>query len=212
MAEHHLKTVQPYFDAVVRGEKTFELRVDDRGFDIGDVLVLEEYMPDRTYSGRSVRRVVTYVLRGAALESFGYGFGNKCIMALAPVVDSEDPIRAFERAIVMRTVRSFVAWLRKEADMVEGSGRIAIHRLMADHIEHTIEAWVDRELSYAPSMRASRGMWTEARTRLIQYRALLTSAAAALRLAPATPLDETEHYAGDVALAEEIEEALRGEV
>lgn len=40
MVEHVLKTLPDYFDAVARGEKTFEVRRDDRGFQKGDILVL----------------------------------------------------------------------------------------------------------------------------------------------------------------------------
>lgn len=61
---HQLKTVQPFFDAVRDGKKTAELRKDDRGFQIGDVLVLREYDAKlRRYSGASVTVVVTHVLR-----------------------------------------------------------------------------------------------------------------------------------------------------
>lgn len=39
--EHILKCWPAYFDAVARGEKTFEIRRDDRGFQRGDILVLQ---------------------------------------------------------------------------------------------------------------------------------------------------------------------------
>lgn len=37
---HELKTLPQYWDAVQRGEKTFEVRRDDRGFQKGDTLRL----------------------------------------------------------------------------------------------------------------------------------------------------------------------------
>lgn len=37
---HELKTDPEVFDAVARGEKTFEIRKDDRGFSVGDTLLL----------------------------------------------------------------------------------------------------------------------------------------------------------------------------
>lgn len=40
MQTHKLKTLPPYWDAVRRGEKTFEVRRDDRGFQKGDILEL----------------------------------------------------------------------------------------------------------------------------------------------------------------------------
>jgi len=43
---HRLKTVDPYFTDVAVGRKTFEVRKNDRGFRVGDVLVLEEWHPE----------------------------------------------------------------------------------------------------------------------------------------------------------------------
>lgn len=40
MAEHILLTVADYWDAVARGAKTFEVRINDRGFQAGDILHL----------------------------------------------------------------------------------------------------------------------------------------------------------------------------
>lgn len=37
---HELKTWAPYYDAVKRGEKTFEVRRDDRGFQRDDIVIL----------------------------------------------------------------------------------------------------------------------------------------------------------------------------
>lgn len=64
MSEHELKTWPDYFDLVRLGIKTFELRIDDRGFQPYDTLILKEYCPiSRTYSGKTVRVRVKYVLR-----------------------------------------------------------------------------------------------------------------------------------------------------
>ncbi len=66
MSTHELKTWPEYYEAVLRGDKTFEVRADDRGgYAVGDVLVLHEW--DRTdgYSGRRCDVVVKYVLRDA---------------------------------------------------------------------------------------------------------------------------------------------------
>jgi len=67
---HELKTWPVYYDAIAEGQKQFELRIDDRrgGFHVGDVLVLREWDPEPphgpgSYSGRSLERVVTYVMR-----------------------------------------------------------------------------------------------------------------------------------------------------
>lgn len=85
MVEHVLKTAAVYFDAIERGEKNFEVRRDDRGFQKGDILVLERcydadhyerflcgqaYEVDRDFNGsarHSVRKRVTFILTGGQL-------------------------------------------------------------------------------------------------------------------------------------------------
>jgi hypothetical protein len=77
---HDLKTLPPYFAAVLRGQKTFEVRRDDRSFDEGDVLVLREWSKRaQKYTGRELRRVVTYLLDGG---QFGIEAGY-VVMGLA---------------------------------------------------------------------------------------------------------------------------------
>ena len=46
MKLHELKTVQPYFDMVWDGEKPYEIRKNDRDYEVGDLLWLREYNPD----------------------------------------------------------------------------------------------------------------------------------------------------------------------
>lgn len=60
---HELKTWPSYFDAVITGNKSFELRKNDRDFQVGDVLELKEYNPEtETFSLRSIKVVVSYIL------------------------------------------------------------------------------------------------------------------------------------------------------
>lgn len=73
LTRHELKTWPGYYEAVECGEKTFELRRNDRDFETGDVLVLREWDPEHGYTGRSLERLVTYVLRNA--EAFGLRSG-----------------------------------------------------------------------------------------------------------------------------------------
>ncbi len=53
---------------MVRGEKNFEFRVDDRGFAVGDALILWEWQPNHIGGSRTdhdpILRIVTYVLHG----------------------------------------------------------------------------------------------------------------------------------------------------
>ncbi len=73
MKRHRLKTLPEFFDAVLSGVKTFEVRRDDRDFQVGDILCLEEYDPSidplepespRRTTGRTCDCRVTYILTG----------------------------------------------------------------------------------------------------------------------------------------------------
>lgn len=44
--EHELKCRTEYFQRVVSGQKTFEIRKNDRDYQVGDVLVLKEIGPE----------------------------------------------------------------------------------------------------------------------------------------------------------------------
>lgn len=64
-AVHKLKTWPDYFNAVMNGSKNFEVRENDRGFEVGDYLLLEEWNPDtQTYTGAVCARQITYILEG----------------------------------------------------------------------------------------------------------------------------------------------------
>lgn len=71
---HELKAWPQYFRRVWDGSKTFEVRRDDRGFGVGDVLLLREYDPEldsknpgERWTGRELTASVTYLLRGGQL-------------------------------------------------------------------------------------------------------------------------------------------------
>lgn len=66
---HALKIWPQYFARVLDGSKTFEVRHNDRGFQRGDVVLLEEWDPDRVealdilkYTGRKIEFEIGYVL------------------------------------------------------------------------------------------------------------------------------------------------------
>ncbi len=61
---HILKTWPQYFDRIVDGSKTWELRKDDRDYQQGDMLFLQEWSPESGYSGRVEERIVSLCLRG----------------------------------------------------------------------------------------------------------------------------------------------------
>lgn len=63
--DHELKTWPEHFEAVRRRVKTFEVRKDDRTFQVGDFLHLREWDPaTKEYTGRDCMRPVLHILRG----------------------------------------------------------------------------------------------------------------------------------------------------
>lgn len=88
MRTHRLKTWPEPFAAVVDGRKRYEVRHDDRGFAVGDLLVLEEWEPSPTahhiplgYTGRKTSARVAYMTPGGL---FGLPVGM-CVMSLEPI-------------------------------------------------------------------------------------------------------------------------------
>jgi hypothetical protein len=109
--KHDLKTWPEHFKYIKTGIKTFEIRENDRGFEVGDILNLREFSPcsycngsgrvrDYTdlvscncmesknpkgkYSGRSIKRKVVYILHGPS-----FGLGEKyCCMSIKPVKEN----------------------------------------------------------------------------------------------------------------------------
>jgi len=70
---HELKTDPAAFQAVVDGQKTFEIRKNDRGFALGDELLLRETCytgaeiaagAPLEYSGRELIVVISYLITG----------------------------------------------------------------------------------------------------------------------------------------------------
>jgi hypothetical protein len=104
MKSHELKTWPESFSAILKGLKTFEIRNNDRNFKKGDILVLREFRPCKRcggdgrymfdppsfdkcceephgdYTGRKLKRKVTYILDShAGLD------GDYVIMAVKPL-------------------------------------------------------------------------------------------------------------------------------
>lgn len=75
------KILPEYFDAISDGSKPFELREDSDDVRVGDILKLYEWAPGRGgyFTGRSVEKLVSYVLRDA--PQFGLMPGY-CVIGL----------------------------------------------------------------------------------------------------------------------------------
>ena len=74
---HKLKTWPEYFREVVSGRKPWEFRKDDRGYQEGDIVQLEEWDPKtEEYTGTWIYCRIAYIARGGVIPE-GY-----CIFTL----------------------------------------------------------------------------------------------------------------------------------
>lgn len=71
MKEHILKIAPEYFEAVENGSKTFEIRVNDRDFKQGDLVILKEYIKERDeYTGDVLTRKIGFVTDFAQINNY----------------------------------------------------------------------------------------------------------------------------------------------
>ena len=67
--EHLLKIIPQFYTEVSTGNKTFEIRKNDRGYQVGDTLLLCEWLPEHEiFTGNSIRKEVIYILHGHSFE------------------------------------------------------------------------------------------------------------------------------------------------
>ena len=66
------KKVWPeYFQAILDGDKKFELRLADWECNKGDTLVLKEWNPEsKEYTGRVIEKIVKYVIKTKGADKF----------------------------------------------------------------------------------------------------------------------------------------------
>jgi hypothetical protein len=64
MTTHTVKSWPEYFEAIADGTMTFNLRKDDRGYEVGDLIEFEEYRPSvGEYTGETVTCRIGYILK-----------------------------------------------------------------------------------------------------------------------------------------------------
>ena len=111
--EHKLKILSRYYEAILQGKKTFEVRKDDRPFQEGDTLLLEECVTPNGcgYTGREMKVDVTYILRDSEYVKDGY-----CIMGIKIISTNKsryynntphDEIKRLKAADVQSVKRSY---------------------------------------------------------------------------------------------------------
>jgi len=82
MKIHELKTHKEYFNLILHGKKSWELRKDDRDFEPGDELLLREFDKlELNFTGRILHRKVDYIFKAG---QFGLEDGY-VIMSLSKI-------------------------------------------------------------------------------------------------------------------------------
>ena len=75
---HELKVIEPYFSDFYRGVKTFEIRINDRHFKVGDYLIIRQWVENR-YTGKRLIVKVTCITDYAQKEGYVVmGFKKIC--------------------------------------------------------------------------------------------------------------------------------------
>lgn len=79
---HELKTWSEFFIAILSGEKKFEVRKNDRGYHVGDILILKEWDNfSSSYTGAILKVKVKFILHGG---QFGIEEGY-CVMSIEKI-------------------------------------------------------------------------------------------------------------------------------
>lgn len=100
MKQHDLKILPPFFVAVSRGEKLFELRKNDRDFQPGEVVFLREWSKKTDqFTGRIITAEIGFVYKG---NDYGLKEGY-CVFSLIGIKREKDeasslpPSRSLDR-------------------------------------------------------------------------------------------------------------------
>ena len=79
MTIHELKISPKYFEDVKAHKKNFEIRKDDRNYQVGDLITLKEY-ENGEYTGREIKNIpIGYILRDVPEYGLKEGY---CILGM----------------------------------------------------------------------------------------------------------------------------------
>lgn len=114
---HILKTDPEVFQALVRGVKNYEIRYNDRNFQVGDILELQETLwsghqvtfegKPVVYTGQTTLRRITHILTGYGLKD------GWVILNVAPVMDTVPYPSNVDQAKMMALMG--MEWLERQA-------------------------------------------------------------------------------------------------
>ena len=107
---HEVKTLSEHYTEVLAGRKSHEVRLNDRDYQVGDVLNMREIELDGEYTGQEMNAQITHVLHGG---QFGIAEGW-CVLSLTSIA----PTKAIN---LIRLLRDR---LQEASDCIEASHNI----------------------------------------------------------------------------------------
>ncbi|OTP82404.1 hypothetical protein B6D08_11385 [Gilliamella apicola] len=85
MTKHKLKIKSEYFSAVINKTKTAEIRYNDRNYQVGDILNLNEIDEHGVFTGKNCAVIVTHVLDDNQYLQTGYVMLSFHLRSINPV-------------------------------------------------------------------------------------------------------------------------------
>lgn len=136
---HDLKILPEWFNAVISGVKTFEIRRDDRNFQPRDVLLLREW-DGKAYTGRTCKADVTMVLRGEYCRA---GYCTMAIRAYRERMTNGDVIRSMPDEELARYLRSVqIGALAAQLSGTKIDSEEKVRKFLAAEYEGSAEKWL----------------------------------------------------------------------
>ena len=85
MNEYKLKIKSEYYVDVINGTKTAEIRYNDRNYQVGDILILNEIDEHDIFTGNKCSVIVTHVLDDNQYLQTGYVMLSFHLRSINPV-------------------------------------------------------------------------------------------------------------------------------
>ena len=136
MTEHKLKIKSEHFSAVINKTKTAEIRYNDRNYQVGDHLILNEIDENGVFTGKNCEVIVTHVLDDNQYLQNGYVMLSFRMFYSG---DSNKDINEIKAQGIREAVNSTV-------------NMVLQHRTMAER-DLTWQSYRDEILSYASSLK-----------------------------------------------------------
>ena len=133
MTEHKLKIKSEHYINVINGTKTAEIRYNDRNYQVGDILILNEIDENGVFTGNNCAVIVTHVLDDNQYLQTGF------VMLSFRMPNSDDS---------HKNINEIKAQGIEEAVI----NQVLQHRLMTER-EFTWQSYRDEILSYADRLK-----------------------------------------------------------